>query len=32
MIIHDKRLHLRDWQLESLPILDHWLQPIGSGW
>lgn len=31
MIIHGKRLHLRDWQQADLPILDHWLQP-GRGW
>ncbi len=31
MIIHGKRLHLRDWQLDDLPILNHWLQP-GHRW
>jgi RimJ/RimL family protein N-acetyltransferase len=31
MIIRGKRLHLRDWQLDDLPVLEQWLQP-GHRW
>ncbi len=31
MIIRSKRVLLRDWQLDDLPVLDQWLQP-GHRW